>query len=74
MPRSETPALTGRETVNVQEYSELREPIKTCEKCYSLIWEILKDNTTVPFSIFENNIVLIFDNFSPRRGIMSLSL
>ena len=29
---------SGRKTVNSQGYSELREPIKTREKCYSLIW------------------------------------
>ena len=35
----------GRKTVNSQGYSELREPIKTRENCYSLIWWILKSNT-----------------------------
>ena len=29
---------SGRKTVNCQGYSELREPIKTRENCYSLIW------------------------------------
>ena len=29
---------SGRKTVNSQGYSELRELIKTREKCYSLIW------------------------------------
>ena len=29
---------SGRKTVNSQGYSELREPIKTHENCYSLIW------------------------------------
>ena len=29
---------SGRKTVNSQGYSELREPIKTCKNCYSLIW------------------------------------
>ena len=29
---------SGRKTVNSQGYSELREPIKTSENCYSLIW------------------------------------
>ena len=29
---------SGRKTVNSQGYSELREPIKTRENCYSLIW------------------------------------
>ena len=29
---------SGRETVNSQGYSELREPIKTHENCYLLIW------------------------------------
>ena len=27
-----------RKTVNIQGYSELREPIKTRENCYPLIW------------------------------------
>ena len=30
--------VSGRKTVNSQSYSELREPIKTRENCYSLIW------------------------------------
>ena len=30
--------LSVRKTVNRQGYSELREPIKTRENCYSLIW------------------------------------
>jgi len=30
--------LSVRKTVNVQGYSELREPIKTRENCYPLIW------------------------------------
>ena len=30
--------LSVRKTVNSQGYSELREPIKTREKCYPLIW------------------------------------
>ena len=30
--------LSARETVNIQGYSELREPIKTLENCYPLIW------------------------------------
>ena len=29
---------SGRKTVNCQGYSKLREPIKTRENCYSLIW------------------------------------
>ena len=29
---------SGRKTVNIQGYSKLREPIKTRENCYSLIW------------------------------------
>ena len=29
-------------TVNIQGYSKLREPIKTHENCYPLIWQILK--------------------------------
>ena len=29
---------SGRKTVKSQGYSELREPIKTPENCYSLIW------------------------------------
>ena len=29
---------SGRKTVNSQGYSELRDPIKTRENCYSLIW------------------------------------
>ena len=29
---------SGRKTLNRQGYSELREPIKTRENCYSLIW------------------------------------
>ena len=29
---------SGHKTVNSQGYSELREPIKTREKCCSLIW------------------------------------
>ena len=29
---------SGRKTVNSQTYSELRQPIKTRENCYSLIW------------------------------------
>ena len=33
--------LSVRKTVNSQGYSELREPIKTCENCYPLIWYIL---------------------------------
>ena len=28
-------------TVNIQGYCELREPIRTCENCYPLIWWIL---------------------------------
>ena len=31
----------GPKIVNSQGYSELRQPIKTREKCYSLIWSIL---------------------------------
>ena len=30
--------LSVRKTVNIQGYSELREPIKTRENCYPLIW------------------------------------
>ena len=30
--------LSVRKTVNIQGYSELREPIKTREYCYPLIW------------------------------------
>ena len=30
--------LSFRKTVNSQAYSELREPIKTRENCYPLIW------------------------------------
>ena len=30
--------LFVRKTVNIQGYSELREPIKTRENCYPLIW------------------------------------
>ena len=30
--------LSVRETVNIRRYSELREPIKTLENCYPLIW------------------------------------
>ena len=30
--------LSIRKTVNIQGYSELREPIKTIENCYPLIW------------------------------------
>ena len=30
--------LSVRKTVNSQGYSKLREPIKTREKCYPLIW------------------------------------
>ena len=30
--------LSIRKTVNIQGYSELREPIKTRENCYPLIW------------------------------------
>ena len=30
--------LFVRKTVNIQGYSELREPIKTRESCYPLIW------------------------------------
>ena len=30
--------LSVRKTVNFQGYSKLREPIKTCENCYPLIW------------------------------------
>ena len=33
--------LSVRKTVNIQGYSELREPIKTRENCYPLIWYIL---------------------------------
>ena len=33
--------LSIRKTVNIQEYSKLREPIKTRENCYPLIWLIL---------------------------------
>ena len=29
---------SGRKTVNSQPYSELRQPIKTRENCYLLIW------------------------------------
>ena len=32
---------SGRKMVNSQGYYELRKPIKTREKCYSLIWSIL---------------------------------
>ena len=35
---------SGRKTVNSQGYSELKEPIKTRENCYPLIWLILKVN------------------------------
>ena len=37
IPRSEV-FLSVRKTVNSQGYSELREPIKTRENCYPLIW------------------------------------
>ena len=30
--------LPVRKTVNIQGYSKLREPIKTRENCYPLIW------------------------------------
>ena len=30
-------SLSARKTVNIQGYSELREPIKMCENCYPLI-------------------------------------
>ena len=30
---------SGRKTVNIQRYSELREPIKTRKNCYWLIWQ-----------------------------------
>ena len=30
--------LSVRKTVNIQGYSELREPIRTGENCYPLIW------------------------------------
>ena len=30
--------LFDRKTVNIQGYSKLREPIKTRENCYPLIW------------------------------------
>ena len=30
--------LSVRKTVKIQGYSELREPIKTRENCYALIW------------------------------------
>ena len=30
--------LSVRKTMNIQGYSELREPIKTRENCYPLIW------------------------------------
>ena len=33
--------LSVHKTVNIQGYSKLREPIKTHENCYPLIWEIL---------------------------------
>ena len=33
--------LSVRKTVNIQGYSELREPIKTHEYCYPLIWKVL---------------------------------
>ena len=33
-------------TVNIQGYSQLREPIKTLEICYPLIWGIPIDNNT----------------------------
>ena len=36
--------LSVRKTVNIQGYSELREPIKTRENCYPPIWYILKHN------------------------------
>ena len=46
-PSSETFAkrhaifLSIHKTVNIQGYSKLREPIKMCETCYPLIWQIL---------------------------------
>jgi len=39
--------LSVRKTVNIQGYSELREPIKTLENCYPLIWQILIHNKAV---------------------------
>ena len=36
---------SGCKTVNSQGYSELREPIKTRENCYSPIWQKLKSIT-----------------------------
>ena len=38
MSRYETLVGFGRKTLNNQGYSELREPIKTRENCYSPIW------------------------------------
>ena len=37
MSRNETPSWLRSQTVNSQGYSDLREPIKTRENCYSLI-------------------------------------
>ena len=36
---------SGRKTVSSQGYSELREPIKARENCYSLIWQTLTWDT-----------------------------
>ena len=33
--------LSVRKAVNIQGYAKLREPIKTRENCYPLIWQIL---------------------------------
>ena len=33
--------LSVRKTLNIQGYSKLREPIKTRENCYPLIWLIV---------------------------------
>ena len=41
--------LSVRKTVNIHGYSELREPIKTHENCYPLIWLILIIITVIHF-------------------------
>ena len=40
--------LSVRKTVNIQGYSKLQEPIKTCKNCYPLIWKILISYTPEP--------------------------
>ena len=50
--------LSVRKTVNSQGYSELREPVKTRENCYPLIWQILISDMQIISHYNKPNLIL----------------